>query len=101
MKLVFIGEMASKISDPARNLDKEIPWRLMRDLRNVIAHEYLGVDSHQIFIVVTKELPEIKPKIQNLLNDRCPRANIVEAPLIGHLVAILAITKTPQMVFGS
>ena len=67
MKLVFIGELSSKMTKATQKENPEIPWRQMKDLRNVIAHEYLGVDATQIFLIVTSELPEIKPKLETLL----------------------------------
>ncbi len=67
MKLVFIGELSSKITKTTQNLNPEIPWRPLKDLRNVIAHEYLGVDATQIFLMITSELPQIRPRLELLL----------------------------------
>ena len=59
MKLIFIGELCSKTTAETQNNNPKIPWRQLKDLRNVIAHEYLGVDSTQIFVMATSELPKL------------------------------------------
>ncbi len=69
MKLVFIGELSAKVSKSLREKNATIPWRQIIALRNVIAHEYLGVDPSQIALVITSELPLIKPQFELLLTN--------------------------------
>ena len=41
----------------------------MIGLRNIVIHEYFGVDLNIIWRIVTKDLPETKPLIEELLRD--------------------------------
>lgn len=43
--LIIIGEAAINIPTKVRTYCTELPWRLMGDLRNIVAHEYFQVDS--------------------------------------------------------
>jgi len=41
----IIGEAASKISDKIKTANPNLPWRLMKEMRNKLAHEYFGVSA--------------------------------------------------------
>jgi len=42
----IIGEASKKIPTDIQDKYPEIPWRKMYGLRNLIAHEYFGIDYH-------------------------------------------------------
>ncbi len=56
----IIGEAANAISAECMNLYPEIPWRILVDFRNVLIHQYFGVNLKQVFKVIQEELPELK-----------------------------------------
>ena len=41
----IIGEAASKISDKIKTANPNLPWRLMKEMRNKLVHEYFGVSA--------------------------------------------------------
>lgn len=41
----IIGEAASRISENYRLVHPEIEWRILKDFRNFIIHEYFGIDN--------------------------------------------------------
>lgn len=61
--LEIIGEAARNIPDTVRAKHPEIPWRRMLGLRNIVIHEYFGIDLSIVWEIVTKNLTETKPKI--------------------------------------
>lgn len=61
------GEAASKLSDIFRQKHPEIPWAQMAAMRNILVHEYFGVDLEEIWRTVEHDLPELKRRIQMLL----------------------------------
>jgi len=55
-----IGEASSHLPDEVLQRYKDIPWRLMKGIRNILAHEYFGVDLEIIWKTVKEDLPAIK-----------------------------------------
>ena len=68
--LEVIGEAAVRIPERIRADNPDIPWRQMRAIRNIVAHEYFGVNLPIIWETVTRRLPELKPALQALLEQR-------------------------------
>lgn len=67
--LEVIGEAANKIPESIRKDHSEIPWRKMIDFRNILIHEYFGVDLSIVWIVATQNIIELKPHFENLRNN--------------------------------
>ncbi len=42
---------------------KEIPWRMLKGIRNVLAHEYFGVDLDIIWKTIKDDLPKLKKQL--------------------------------------
>jgi uncharacterized protein with HEPN domain len=59
-ELEVIGEAGGKISDDLKSRHPEIDWRTLKDFRNVLAHEYFGVNSEIVWDVVVNKLPVLK-----------------------------------------
>jgi uncharacterized protein with HEPN domain len=45
----------------------EIPWQDMRDMRNVLAHEYFGINEKIVWETIQDDLSSIVPNLKNLL----------------------------------
>lgn len=45
----------------------EIPWRKMRGMRNLAAHEYFGIDVGTVWQTATSDVPPLKPLLEALL----------------------------------
>ncbi|MDF0727123.1 DUF86 domain-containing protein [Cytobacillus sp. S13-E01] len=58
--LEVIGEAANKVPSGIRERNPKIPWRKLIDLRNILIHEYFGVDLAIVWVVATKNIPELK-----------------------------------------
>jgi len=54
----IIGEASKNIPKDVQGKYPEIPWRQMYGLRNLIAHEYFGVDFEMIWEIANKNIPE-------------------------------------------
>jgi uncharacterized protein with HEPN domain len=65
--LEIIGEATSNVSEEVKAQDETLPWREMRGLRNIVAHEYHRVDPARVWRVVTEDLPRTQEKVQALL----------------------------------
>ena len=55
---VIIGEASKNIPDQVKEKYPKIPWKKMYGLRNLISHEYFGVDYEMIWEIITSDLPQ-------------------------------------------
>jgi uncharacterized protein with HEPN domain len=62
-----IGEAASKLSDELRADNPDVPWTEIVGMRNVLVHEYFGVDVEEIWTTVQYDLPRLKQKLAAIL----------------------------------
>lgn len=65
---IIIGEAARNIPPEIQALTPEIPWRIMSDMRNVMAHEYFRVNLEIVWDGIQTDLPPLVPQLQELLN---------------------------------
>jgi len=67
MNFIVIGEMATKLSEDFRNTNSEIEWWKIKSLRNIVAHDYFGVDAEEIWQIIHNKIPTLKSFIQKKL----------------------------------
>ena len=66
-ELEIIGEASGKVPDELRNQHPGVPWRVLRDFRNVLAHHYFGINVDIVWDIVQRKLPELKVQIEEIL----------------------------------
>ncbi|HMA91089.1 MAG TPA: DUF86 domain-containing protein [Polyangiaceae bacterium] len=57
--LEILGEAAKKIPEDVRGAATEIPWRRIAGLRDLLAHDYFGLDEGILWDVVTNDAPAL------------------------------------------
>lgn len=67
MNFIIIGEAASKIPDEIEEKYPDIPWALMRAMRNRIVHVYFNVDEKLMWDTVQNDLPPLVAELEKLL----------------------------------
>src|SRR5260221_13756579 len=65
--LEIIGEAASNVSPEFRGAHPEVGWRRAIGLRNVLIHNYVGVEINRVWSDVAMTLPKLKEQILALL----------------------------------
>jgi uncharacterized protein with HEPN domain len=58
-RLEIVGEAASRLSPETHALFPSLPFRAMRGMRNIIAHDYGEVDLEQVWTTVTTDLEHL------------------------------------------
>ncbi len=66
--LEIIGEASKHVPQNIRDSFPEIPWKRMIGLRNLVIHEYFGVDVQTVWQIVSRNIPETKPELIKLLH---------------------------------
>lgn len=67
-QLEIIGEAANGLSEDFLLSTPNIPWARIIGLRNLIIHEYFGVDDQTIWSIVKINLPSLKAQIEDCLS---------------------------------
>jgi uncharacterized protein with HEPN domain len=67
--LEIVGEATKRLPIPFRDQHPDIPWRKMAGMRDRIIHGYDTVDLEVVWNVVTQEIPQTKPLLQQLLDE--------------------------------
>lgn len=66
MNFVVIGEMTAKMSDAFLGEHKNIEWNKIKAFRNIIAHDYLGIDFKEVWQITQNKLPELKIQLKQI-----------------------------------
>jgi uncharacterized protein with HEPN domain len=64
--LQIIGEAARQMPKSFREKYPDFPWREAASLRNVIAHEYFGLDVDIIWDVVRTRIPVLAEQVKHI-----------------------------------
>lgn len=66
-ELEIIGEATNHISQETQNLAPTIPWKKIIGMRNVLVHQYFGVDIEITWEIIQSDIPKLKKEIIKLL----------------------------------
>ena len=67
--IMIIGEASNAVSKDFKKNHSEFDWALMKDMRNIIAHEYFGIDENKVWDTATNDIPKLKTDCENVLKD--------------------------------
>lgn len=65
----IIGEACKKISSEFKADYPEVAWKEIAATRNIIIHNYAGVDYSMVWEIITNDIPELDFQIKNILRD--------------------------------
>jgi uncharacterized protein with HEPN domain len=63
----IIGEAANHIPDEITAMAPDVPWGVIRGMRNILAHEYFGANTEIVWQTVCVAIPRIVEPLQRLL----------------------------------
>jgi len=64
-----IGEAVKLLSPKLRQSYSDIPWRRIAGFRDVLIHNYAGINLDEVWNLVEYNLPDLKPKIVQILSE--------------------------------
>ena len=68
-ELLIIGEAANHVSPTLTSRHSEISWREITDLRNVVAHDYFGIDWPLVWETSIYDVPKLLDQVRAILTD--------------------------------
>src|SRR4051794_17010181 len=60
----IIGEVVSRLPEDLKKQESQIPWSLIKGMRNRLIHEYFGTDLQLVWNVISEELPALKTELE-------------------------------------
>jgi uncharacterized protein with HEPN domain len=68
-QLEIIGEATKRLSVGLRSRYDEVPWRRIAGLRDVLIHDYMGVDLAAVWEITQRDLPVLKKHVEVILSE--------------------------------
>ncbi|HUY32238.1 MAG TPA: DUF86 domain-containing protein [Pirellulales bacterium] len=65
--LEVIGEAVKQVPAETRHRHPQIPWQRIAGLRDILIHNYFGIDLEIVWDIVRNKLPELKRQIDAVL----------------------------------
>jgi uncharacterized protein with HEPN domain len=67
MNFVVIGESVNRLSDELITSNPRVNWRQIKGFRNIIAHDYFGVDAEEVWQIIQNYIPELVEDINQII----------------------------------
>ena len=65
--LMTIGEAVKSIPGTIRSKSPQTEWEEMAGLRDILVHQYFGIELGTIWDIIKKDLPRLKRDIEKLI----------------------------------
>lgn len=66
-KLQILAESSKRLSIPLKEAHPEVDWRELAGFRNIVVHDYFGINMILVWQIVRDRLPELKGKVAAIL----------------------------------
>lgn len=66
-KLQILAESTIRLPDELKNTYPQVDWRAIRGFRNFVVHQYLDIDSEEIWNITQRDLPAVRSAVQHAL----------------------------------
>jgi uncharacterized protein with HEPN domain len=66
-QLTIIGEAVANLSAELRERHSEIPWSDIKGFRNIVVHNYFGIDWAEVWRAATEDVPILRAQVAGIL----------------------------------
>lgn len=66
-QLEIVGEATKRLSTALRTDNPNVPWRRVAGLRDILIHNYMGVDAAAVWAITQQPITELKDEIDSIL----------------------------------
>ena len=66
MNFIVLGETVDRLSDEFKDANHQIPWFKVKSFRNIIAHDYFGIDPEEVWDIIQNHLPILHHQLRSL-----------------------------------
>ncbi len=70
LDFIVIGEAATHVPDDVQQAHPEVPWAVMKAMRNRLVHVYFSVDPQIVWDTIHNDLPPLIEPLRKLLGDQ-------------------------------
>jgi len=63
-ELQTLAESSQRLSNSLKNRHPEIPWSNISGFRNVLVHDYLGINLERVWEIMERDLPPLQAAIK-------------------------------------
>ena len=56
------------LSEEIRSAHQDVPWGQIAAMRNILVHDYFGIDLEEVWAAVARDVPALKAKVIAILN---------------------------------
>jgi len=71
--LQVMAESAQRLSETTKAARPDVEWRKIAAFRNILVHDYLGIDLDTVWDITQREIPELKQAVDEMLSARRER----------------------------
>lgn len=68
--LQTMAESTQRLSDALKLSNPAVDWRAISGFRNILVHDYLGLDLERIWGIVEHRLPLLRTEIERMLGEQ-------------------------------
>ncbi len=65
----IIGEAVGKLPEGVKRVRQDVEWQDIRDFRNLLIHEYFGVDLEIVWKIIEDDLPALMDAVGEIIHN--------------------------------